>query len=92
MSAAAPPRRLHIDRLELDLRGIDPATAEAAVRVLAPALGPELARALAQRVAPLAPAVRIDAGRMASPASPSVDALAAGMAQRIAGSLGGSSE
>ena len=31
-------RSLHIDRLDLDLRGIDPVLAEAAVRLLGPAL------------------------------------------------------
>jgi hypothetical protein len=38
-------RRIHIDRLELDLRGIEPKTAEAATR----RLGPALEKALAQR-------------------------------------------
>ena len=31
-------RSVHIDRLDLDLRGIDPVLAEAAVRLLGPAL------------------------------------------------------
>ncbi|MCE4555801.1 hypothetical protein [Pelomonas cellulosilytica] len=31
-------KRIHIERLDLDLRGIDPALAEAAVRLLGPAL------------------------------------------------------
>ena len=35
---------LRINRLSLDLRGIDPATAEAAVRLLGPALQAQLAR------------------------------------------------
>jgi len=86
MTAPSPSRRrLHIDALELDLRGISPATAEA----LAQLLGPALAQALAQPHAPLAPAERLDAGRLASPASPSAHELAAGIAQRIAGSLRG---
>ncbi len=32
------PQRVSIERLDLDLRGIDPALAEAAVRLLGPAL------------------------------------------------------
>ena len=35
---------LRIDRLSLDLRGIDPATAEAAVRLLGPALQAQMAQ------------------------------------------------
>ena len=73
-------RRLRIDRLELDLRGIAPATAEAATR----ALGPALADALAPHHAHIAPAERIDAG-IASPASPGAHDLAASIARRIAG-------
>ena len=90
MSTPSPAgRRLRIDRLDLDLRGIAPATAEAAAR----ALGPALARALASNRAsgapagPIAPADRIDAGRVASPASPGAQDLAAGIAERIAGAV-----
>lgn len=86
MSEPTPSRRrLHIDALELDLRGIAPATAEAAVR----ALGSALAQALARQHAPLAPTERIDAGRIASPASPSAHELATSIAQRIAQSIPG---
>lgn len=77
---SAQRRRVRIDRLELDLRGIAPATAQAAAR----ALGPALAKALAPHHAHLAPADRIDAGRIASAAAPSAHDLAAGIAQRIA--------
>lgn len=80
MTAPSPRRRLRIDRLELDMRAIAPATAEAAAR----ALGPALAHALAAHQAPIAPADRIDAGRIASPASPGAHDLAAAIAQRIA--------
>jgi hypothetical protein len=73
-------RRLHIDRLQLDLRGVTPQTAEAAAR----ALGPALARALAADPRAVAPAERIDAGRIASPALPSAHELAAGIAERVA--------
>lgn len=81
---AAPRRRLRIDRLELDLRGVPPATAEAAVR----ALGPALARALAPHEVRPRPAERIDAGRVETTAAPATHELAAGIAQRIAGSIG----
>jgi len=77
-----PQRRLRIDRLELDLRGIAPATAEAAAR----ALGPALAQALAPHHAQIAPAERIDAGRITSPASPDAHELATRIAQHIADS------
>ncbi|PXX69515.1 hypothetical protein SAMN05660489_02915 [Pseudomonas sp. LAMO17WK12:I10] len=77
----AARRRLHIDALELDLRGVSPATAEALARLL----GPALARALAQQ--PYAPLACLDAGRLACAASPDAEALATDIAQRIAGRL-----
>ena len=80
-----PGRRVHIDRLELDLRGIAPAAAEAAVR----ALGPALARALASPGGPISPADRLDAGRLASAASPAPYDLAAGIARRVARTIRG---
>jgi hypothetical protein len=73
-------RRVRIDRLELDLRGIAPATADAAAR----ALGPALARTLASPPAHFAPAGRIDAGRIVSPASPGANDLAARIARHLA--------
>jgi hypothetical protein len=73
-------RRIRIDRLELDLRGIAPATADAAAR----ALGPALAKALASQKVHIASADRIDAGRIASPASPDAHDLAGAVARRIA--------
>ena len=73
-------KRLTIDRLELDLRGVPPATAEAAAR----ALGPALARELAQRRVAAAPAEHIDAGRIASGAAPDAGLLATQIAQRLA--------
>ena len=71
-------RRIAIDRLDLDLRGIDPAVAEAAVRKL----GPALREHLASQGGGMVPAARIDAGTVA----PAADAerLANGLAQRIA--------
>jgi hypothetical protein len=78
-------RRLRIERLELDLRGIAPDTAEAAARVL----GPALARELAALRGPVAGAERVDAGRMSSAAVPDPHDLAAGLARRIAGTIRG---
>jgi hypothetical protein len=77
---------LHIDRLELDLRGVDPATAQAAAR----ALGPALAQALAgARLDSMASAPQLDAGRLQTTATPPHQQLAVQMAQRIAGRLRG---
>lgn len=73
-------RRLRIDRLDLDLRGIAPASAQAVAR----ALGPALARVLAHRHGHIAPAKGIDAGRIDAPASGGAQGIAAGIAQRIA--------
>jgi hypothetical protein len=75
-------RRIVIDRLDLDLRGIDPATAEAAVRLLGPALQEQFAR----RPARMSDAARIDAGCIAAVSGP--QALADRLAQRIAQSTG----
>ena len=74
------PRRVAIDRLDLDLRGIDPALAEAAVRLL----GPALQTAFARRGGALhgMAAARVDAGRVAPASEP--QALAERLAQRIA--------
>ena len=76
-------RTIHIDRLDLDLRGIDPGVADAAVRLLGPALQAALARG-ADRATP---AAHIDAGRIAPVSEP--QALAERLSQRIAGSLAG---
>ena len=78
-------RRLRIERLEIDLRGIAPATAETAAR----ALGPALARALESSRAPITPADRLDAGRITSTATPDAGDLASGIAKRIARTLRG---
>ena len=77
-----PPagRRLRVNRLELDLRGVAPGTAEATARALGPALGHALTSHRASGVTP----DRIDAGRIASPASPDARDLAASIARRIA--------
>jgi hypothetical protein len=84
-------RRIHIDRLELDVRGIAPAAAEGAAR----ALGPALTRALAggnvgvTRDGRAAHTERADAGRLVAPsASPEAGDLAALVAARIATIIG----
>ena len=85
MSAPSARRRLRIDRIDLDLRGVDPATAEAVAR----ALGPALARTLATGQGRIASAKRIDAGRMTSAGSTGAGELATGVAQRIRRAIGG---
>lgn len=74
------PHRVAIDRLHLDLRGIDPALAEAAVRLL----GPALQAAFSRRTGGVAlhGAAHVDAGRIAPASEP--QALADRLAQRIA--------
>jgi hypothetical protein len=74
-------RRLTIERLELDMRGVPHATAESAAR----RLGPALSRALADRQLTATPAARIDAGAIAVGAAPDANVLAARVAQQIAG-------
>ncbi len=79
MSTGRPRQRLHIERLDLDLRGIAPETAQA----IANALGPALARQLAQAPRSAKPAPHVDAGRLTSAASPDPAALAGRIARRI---------
>jgi hypothetical protein len=96
MSSSLPPpsppapastrSRLRVERLELDMRGIAPATAQAAAEGLGAALGRALAGGAAPAIRP-APARHLDAGRIASPAAPDPDGLAARIAQRIVGSV-----
>lgn len=77
--------RLHIERLELDLRGISPDTARAA----ADALGPALRQAMAADPQAARSAGSLDGGRIASPATPGAHALAALIAQRVASTVKG---
>ena len=90
--------RLHIDSLELDLRGIAPATAEAAARLLGPALVLALAQAQAlvqaREGAGAAPrsAMQIDAGRLSTTANAEPQALATQMAGRIAARIHGAGQ
>jgi hypothetical protein len=79
MSTGRPRQRLHIERLDLDLRGIAPETAQA----IADALGPALARQFAQAPRSAQPAPHVDAGRLTSAASPDPAALAGRIARRI---------
>ena len=74
-------KRLVIERLELDLRGIPHATAEGAAR----RIGPALSRALAGRQLTATPAARVDAGSLAFGAAPDANVLATRLAQRLAG-------
>ena len=55
-------RRIHIDRLELDLRGIPPAAADRAARMV----GTALARALEGRGSAVITQRHLDAGRIES--------------------------
>ena len=71
-------KRLVIGRIELDLRNAAFGTAEA----MAHALGPAIARALAERTLRAEPTERIDAGHVAAPTGNAE--LADGIAQRIA--------
>jgi hypothetical protein len=85
-----PARRLRIGRLDLDLRGIAPATAEASARALGPALASTLAHSRDLGFGMLDSEVavdRIDAGRIDSSASPEAHDLAVRIAQRIAQAL-----
>jgi hypothetical protein len=76
-------RRLTIERLELDFRGVPHATADIAAR----RLGPALSRALANRQLKPASAARIDAGSIAIAAPPDANVVAARIAQQIAGKI-----
>lgn len=72
--------RLTIDRLELDLRGVPPAAAEAVAR----RLGPALAEAMrGHRLNPQA-VQSLDLGHLAVPSSATPDAMAGQIAGRIA--------
>jgi len=74
-------KRLHIDRLDLDLRGVSPATAESVARLV----GPALAQALrGRRLDNSASAQAIDAGRLAVPSAKEPGVMATRIAQRIA--------
>jgi hypothetical protein len=73
-------KRLVIDRLDLDLRGVSHATAETVARLL----GPALARAMRGRHIDASPDHQIDAGRLGMATAPAPAVLAAQIAQRIA--------
>ena len=79
MNGTTKARTIRIERLDLDLSGIDPAAAEAAVRLLGPALQLAFAR---QTTAPVTSAAVVDAGRVAPTHEP--HALATRLARRIA--------
>lgn len=73
-------KRIVIDRLDLNLRGIDQATAQAAARLL----GPALSRALQQRNFTARAIDTLDAGHIDTPASPQPAELATRIARQIA--------
>lgn len=77
-------RRVHIDRLDLDMRGIAPVDAEAAARLL----GPALAQALAGRRPSVASANRLDAGLIETTRQPGAQRLATQMAGHLVQRLG----
>jgi len=85
MNETAPKRRVRIDAIDLDLRGLSPENASEAAR----ALGPALARALAGSAVRIAPAERIDAGTIRTSPAPDARALTAAIATRIARKVGG---
>ena len=81
------PRRIHIERLQLNVEGVSAATARAAVA----ALGPALSAAL--RSAKIAPPSRdapthVSAAPLHVSTNPDSAALCAAIAQRVAGTLG----
>lgn len=84
-SRRQPTRRLHIKRIDLDLHGVAPSTAEAAARLL----GPALARALAGRRINETSAERINGGRINLAGTADAETLSNRLAQRIAGKTSG---
>jgi hypothetical protein len=78
-------KRLSIERLDLDLRGISPATARSAARLL----GPALMQAMAGRRLIAKPAASIDAGRTGIDAPHDSTALASRIARQIAAKTSG---
>jgi hypothetical protein len=85
MKGSAPKRRVHIDRIDLDLRGLSPAKAREAAR----ALGPALAQALAGSAHRIAPAERLDAGTVRTSSMAEAHTLTTAIANRIARKVGG---
>lgn len=73
-------KRLVIDRLDLDLRGVSPATAQAVARLL----GPALARAMRGRQIDASPDHQIDAGRLGVASATEPGGLATQIAERVA--------
>ena len=77
-------KKLRVERLDLDLRGVSPGVAEAAVRQL----GPALQRALAERRLNTHSTTKLDAGRIVLGANSDATVLADGVAERIANRTG----
>jgi hypothetical protein len=76
-------RRIHIQRLDVDVRGMAPHAAEATARLLRPAL----TQVLAGRRIEASSAKRVDAGRIALGGAAAPHAVAHQLAQRIADKL-----
>jgi hypothetical protein len=74
-------KRLHIDRIELHLKGVDARTAEAAARLLGPALAARLARSGAQQPEDAAQGLR----RLGS--QPDAEQLSRAVAERVSGEV-----
>jgi hypothetical protein len=73
-------KRIAIERLELDLRGVPHATAAAAARQI----GPALAQAFGDRQLATTSAASIDTGRVALGVTPDANAIATHVARQIA--------
>lgn len=84
-SRRRPTRRLHINRVDVDLHGVAPNAAEAAARLL----GPALARALAGRRINETSAERIDGGRINLAGEADAGTVSNQLARRIAGKTSG---
>jgi hypothetical protein len=78
-------KKLSIERLNLDLRGVSPATA----RTVAQLLGPALAQALAGRRLIDRPAASIDTGRTGIETAHDSSRLASHIARQIAARTSG---
>jgi hypothetical protein len=73
-------KQITIDRLELDLRGVAQPTAQAASRLI----GPALARALQGRHVVATGATAVNGGRIAMRAAPDAGTVSERIAQRVA--------
>lgn len=84
-----PAPEIHLDRIQLTLRGVSPAVAQGALASLGPALEAAVAARLAAPSAVASPDASANV-RLAANATPAVlrDAIAANLATTIAGRIG----